>query len=204
MASHPGPTGPGAANKIPPPRDDEVASTANGLSSRGPKVAGGTPSFVGGGKRTTGTTGDVGAAAGAGTRTQAAVQRLLEPGPGAFQEVTTTNERSGLERTRTVTSTAERERQRQVRSLRAGGPRGSGFFGVGSNPETGLTEAVGATPTSGRTRGAVATGGTAGGRAPAGEPSFAVGGNFRSGVIGKGLFLDTTGLSAIDKLNPRG
>lgn len=195
MAAFPGPTGPGAANKVPPPSDDEVPSTANGLSSRGAPVAK---------TSATGTTGDVSAAAGAGTRTQAAVQRLLEPAPGAFSQVTETNERSGRETTRTVTSQAERLRQQSVRSLRAGGPRGAGFFAATTNPETGLTEATGGTPTSGRTRGSVASGGTAGGGAGAGEPAFAVGGNFRSGVIGKGLFLDTTGLSAIDKLNPRG
>ncbi len=190
MAAHPGPRGPGAQERIPPSPDEDIPSTAGSLNLRGARVRG--------------TTGRLGGTT-PGTATGRAVQQLLRPAPGAF---TTSTERFGKdqeqERTVTRASPAERARQQSVRSLRAGGPRGTGLGGIGTDPETGLTTAIGTTPTSGRTRGAVKTGGTAGGGAGAGVPSFAAGGSFRAGVIGKGLFLDTTGLSAIDKLNPRG
>ena len=191
MAAFPGPAGPGAPEKVPSAPDEDIRSSANTLSLKGPPATGGPL----GGTTT-------------GTATGRAVSQLLRPGPGAFRQVeeriTGKQGEGGETRTVTRTSPAERARQQSVRSLRAGGPRGTGFGGKGTNPDTGLTEAVGGTPKSLRTRGSVASGGTAGGAAGAGQPSFAVGGNFRSGVIGAGLFLDTTGLSAIDKLNPRG
>lgn len=137
------------------------------------------------------------------TATGRAVRELLSPIPGSSRRVEKTgkdDEPTG--KFKTVLSLAERNRRQQVRSLRAGGPRGVGFGGpqVG---ETGLTEAVGATQASGRSRVAPRTGGTAGGGTGGGTPTFAVEGNFRSGVLDSGLFTDTTGLSAIDKLNPK-
>ena len=177
-----------AAHPIPSP-DEDIRSSAGAVSMRGPRPPGAAASLRG-------TTGGPGGTTPA-TATGRAVRQLLQPGLGAFgTEKFLGGKDKDIERTRLTVSSTEQARQQSVRSLRAGGPRGTGGRG--------LTTAVGATPTSGRTRGAVATGGTAGGGGTRGTPTFAVEGNFRSGVIGQGLFLDTTGLSAIDKLNPRG
>lgn len=186
MASHP----------IPSP-DEDIPSSAGAVSMRGPAPTPGEASLL------RGTTGDVSGTR-AGTATGRAVRQLLQPGAGAFSTKSfLAGKDKDIQRTRTIASPTEAARAQSVRSLRAGGPRGTGPGGIGTDPRTLLTGALGATPTSGRTRGAVPTGGTAGGGATRGTPTFAAQGNFRSGVLNTGLFLDTTGLSAIDKLNPR-
>lgn len=196
--AHGGPHGPG--QDIPVPRDEINAPTP---STRGPATS---PSFIGirgvqGPRESLGGTTT-------GTATGRAVSELLVSAPGAFttrtEQITGKQGEEGQTRTKTTASPQERERQQVVRNLRAGGPTGrEAEFGP-SGPEFLGVKAVGGTPKSGRTRGAVATGGAAGGGpAGGGEPIFAGEGNFRSGVLGAGLFSDTTGLSAIDKLNPR-